>query len=68
MLVLEKIDFFLETSSCQKRKSTPERFFGQNERLVETKRKKNDSTPEILHKVALILPRNVGGVDFGWPG
>ena len=53
---------------AKKEESTPDSFLAQNERFVETKRKKNDSTPEIRHKVALILPRNVAGVDLGWPG
>ena len=53
---------------AKKGKSTPDSFLAQNERLVETKRKNNDSTPEILHTVALILPRNVSGVDLCFAG
>ena len=54
-LFLKNVKRILKTSSCQKREIYTGRFFGQNKRFVETKRKKKDSTPEIWHKVLLIF-------------
>ena len=53
-LFLKNVKRFWKHRLSKKRESTPAGFLAQNERFVETKRKKKDSTPEILHKVALI--------------